>query len=39
MPGSVYGFPDGYVRFTYARLEKKHIKDAVLQFADILSRI
>lgn len=39
MPGSVYGFPDGYVRFTYARLEKKHIKGAVLRFADILSRI
>lgn len=37
MPGSVYGFPNGYVRFTYARLKKEYIKDAILKFAEILS--
>lgn len=39
MPGSVYGFPNGYVRFTYARLKKEYIKDAISRFAEVLSHM
>lgn len=39
MPGSVYGSPNGYARFTYARLKRESIKEAISRFADVLSRI
>ncbi|WP_445506128.1 MocR-like pyridoxine biosynthesis transcription factor PdxR [Niallia sp. 03190] len=39
MPGSVYGFPNGYARFTYARLKRESINEAISRFADALSRI
>lgn len=37
LPGSVYGFPDGYARFTYARLKQEAIKEAIKRFAKALS--
>jgi len=39
MPGSVYGSPNGYARFTYARLKRESIKEAISRFADALSRM
>ena len=39
MPGSVYGSPNGYVRFTYAHLNQESIKEAIARFAEALSRI
>lgn len=39
MPGSVYGFPNGYARFTYARLKRESIKEAISRFAEVLSRM
>lgn len=39
MPGSVYGAPNGYVRFTYARLQRNEITDAVKRFAEVLERM
>ena len=39
MPGSVYGAPNGYVRFTYARLKKEDMKEAITRFAEALSNI
>ena len=39
MPGSVYGSPNGYVRFTYAQLRRESIKEAISRFAEALSRI
>lgn len=39
MPGSVYGAPNGYVRFTYARLQQESIKEAVLRFAEVLEKV
>ncbi|WP_428908356.1 PLP-dependent aminotransferase family protein [Niallia sp. Krafla_26] len=39
MPGSVYGAPNGYARFTYARIKKENMREAVMQFADALSRV
>ncbi|MFC7440332.1 PLP-dependent aminotransferase family protein [Laceyella putida] len=39
MPGSVFGAPNGYVRFTYARLRQKSIMEAISRFAEALSRV
>ncbi|HSU79331.1 MAG TPA: aminotransferase class I/II-fold pyridoxal phosphate-dependent enzyme, partial [Candidatus Angelobacter sp.] len=39
MPGSVYGAPNGYVRFTYAHLEKESIREAISRFAEVVARI
>ncbi|WP_338469493.1 PLP-dependent aminotransferase family protein [Niallia sp. XMNu-256] len=39
MPGSVYGAPNGYARFTYARLKKEEMREAVLRFADALLKL
>ena len=39
MPGSVYGAPNGYVRFTYARLKKEDMREAITRFAEALSNI
>lgn len=39
MPGSVYGAPNGYVRFTYARLKRESIKEAISRFSEVLSRM
>lgn len=39
MPGSVYGAPNGYVRLTFAHLEKEKIRDAISRFADVVSRV
>ena len=39
MPGSVYGSPNGYVRFTFAHLPRESIKEAISRFAEALSRI
>lgn len=36
MPGSVYGMGDGYARFTFARLQKEKIRDAIGQFSQSL---
>jgi DNA-binding transcriptional MocR family regulator len=38
MPGSVYGAPNGYVRLTYAHLEKEFIREAIARFAEVLAR-
>nr|WP_295973357.1 PLP-dependent aminotransferase family protein [uncultured Bacillus sp.] len=37
MPGSVYGAPHGYVRFTYARLKRDSIREAIFRFAQVLN--
>ena len=39
MPGSVYGAPNGYVRFTYAHLKRESINEAISRFAQALARI
>lgn len=39
MPGSVYGSPNGYARFTYARLKRASIREAISRFAEVLSRM
>ena len=39
MPGSVYGSPNGYVRFTYAKLKRESIREAISRFAEALSRV
>jgi DNA-binding transcriptional MocR family regulator len=39
MPGSVYGAPNGFVRFTYAHLEKKSIREAISRFTEVVSRV
>ena len=39
MPGSVYGSPNGYARFTYARMPRNSVKEAVSLFAEALSRL
>lgn len=39
MPGSVYGAANGYARFTYARLKKEMMKEAVSRFVDALSKV
>ena len=39
MPGSVYGAPNGYVRFTYAHLELESIREAISRFAEVLAQV
>lgn len=39
MPGSVYGAPNGYVRFTFAHLERESIREAIGRFAEVLARV
>ena len=39
MPGSVYGAPNGYARFTFAQLKKERMREAVMRFADALSKV